>query len=407
MNINAAGQNDHDYTSDINEAINFSLGEQLLLSPLDHTDGLSEMSSEPSDRSRDASSRPRRRSPPPPPLHLSPLNMRSFLSEPEVSVAGKQFLFSPLHHTDSVSETSSESSDSDGSRDSSSTRRRRSPPPPPSPPPRRMAQSGTSRPLSETSSSVTPRRSHSVRRPAPPPPQSPRQSRTSFSQINVSSPSPGPIPTSSDSGGDTRRTHSVRRPAPPPPQSPRQSRMPRSPINVSSPPLGPLPTSSDSGGDTPRRAHSVRRPAPPPPQSPRQSRTPRLPTNVSSTSHRPLSLPPDPTRMASMSKFAQDMNAFAASITRDLSRQTRGVRCSDSVIISNSNVDGMTVNNGGTNNSGAGVSFFALFLGSFRPLNLIWICSHPQDGDASTFASTRPTSLGLTICLVRAVLTAC
>ena len=320
MSINPAVQNDHDYTVDINEAINSPLGKQLLFSLLHHTDSLSETSSEPSDRSRDSSSRPHRRSsPPPPPLHLSPLHIRSFLSEPEVSVAGKLFLFSPLHHADGVSETSSESGDSDGSRGSSSTRRRRSPPAPP--PPRRMAQSGSLRPLSETSS---------------------------------------------NSGSDApHRSHSVRRPAPPPPQSPRQSRTPRSPISVSSLSPGPTPTSGYSGGDTTRRSHSVRRPAPPPPQSPRQSRTPRSPPNVSSTSHGPLPLDP-----AGMARFAQGMKTFAASMTRDLSRQTRGARCSDSVIMSNcvgitnSNVDGITVNNGGTNNSGAGVSFFALFLGS-------------------------------------------
>jgi len=275
MNINSTFQNEHDCTSDINEAINSPLG----------------ASSEPSDRSRDSSSRRHRRSPPPPPLHLSP-DIRCFLSEPEVSQL----------------QTSGESSDR--SRDSSS-RRRRSPPPP-----RRMSQSGDPRLLSDTSGS-------------------------------------------SDAGSDApRRSHSDRRPAPPPPQSPRHSRSPSSPINASSLSSGPLPpnparisdTSSNSGSDTPRRSHSVRRPAPLPPQSPRQSRTPRSPTNMSSFSLGQL--PPD----LDMSRFTRDMNAFAASITRDLSKQTQGrqgLRCNDSVIITDSHVVGMTMNNGGSNNSGA------------------------------------------------------
>jgi hypothetical protein len=220
----------------------------------------------------------------------SPLNMHCSLSEPGVSEVnvgsavqidhgytsdinetinypvGKQFLLSPLHYTDGLSETSSESDDR--SRDPSSRRHRRSPPPP-----RRMSQSGNSRILSDTS--------------------------------------------------------------------------------------------GDSDSDTPRRSHSVR-----PPQSPRQARTPRSPTNISFPSPGPLS--PDPAMISSLSRLAQNMNTLASSIvTEGLSRQAPGrqrLRCNDDygtktncVDINGSNVDGLTLNNGGTNNSGAGTSFFCAF----------------------------------------------
>ena len=80
--------------------------------------------------------------------------------------------------------------------------------------------------------------------------------------------------------------------------------------------------------------------------------------------------------ISSISRLAQHVNTFASSIvTESLSRQGQGrqrLRCSDDYVtktncvdINGSNVDGLTLNNGGTNNSGAGAAFFALFLGSF------------------------------------------
>lgn len=260
---------------------------------------------------------------PGPAIVTSPLNMRCSLLEPVVSEVsagidealnsqfGKWFLFSPCILPMRLSETSSESRD--GSRDSSTRRHRRSPPPPP----RRLTPSIDSRLSSEASSnsgSDSPRRSHSVRRSPPPPP---RQLAPSI---------------------DSRLS---------------------------------LETSSNLGSESPRRSQSVRRPAPPPPQSPRQSRTPRLPTNVSLSSHGPL--PPDPAMIASISQFAQQISTLASSIaTESLSTQAPGRRGSrrsgyvtttktNCVDITDSNVDGLTLNNGGTNNSGAGTSsFFAL-----------------------------------------------
>ena len=298
---------------------------------------------------------------PGPAIVTSPLNMRCSLLEPVVSEVsagidealnsqfGKWFLFSPCILPMRLSETSSESRDR--SRDSSTRRHRRSPPPPP----RRLTPSIDSRLSSETSrnsGSDSPRRSHSVRRSPPPPPR----------QLAPSIDSRLPLEGPSNSGsGSPRRSHSVRRSPPPPPRQ----LAPSIDSRLS------LETSSNLGSESPRRSQSVRRPAPPPPQSPRQSRTPRLPTNVSLSSHGPL--PPDPAMIASISQFAQQISTLASSIaTESLSTQAPGRRGSrrsgyvtttktNCVDITDSNVDGLTLNNGGTNNSGAGASsFFAL-----------------------------------------------
>ena len=77
--------------------------------------------------------------------------------------------------------------------------------------------------------------------------------------------------------------------------------------------------------------------------------------------------------IASLSGFAQQMSALAPSIASGaLSKQPQGrhrSRGSESYIsktncvdISGSNVEGLTMNNGGTNNSGAGASFICYFL---------------------------------------------
>ncbi|KAF8554753.1 hypothetical protein OG21DRAFT_1508497 [Imleria badia] len=158
--------------------------------------------------------------------------------------------------------------------------------------------------------------------------------------------------TSSESS-DGSRNSSTRRHRRSPPPPPLRRMAPSIDSHLS------LETSSNSGGDSPRRSHSVRRPAPPPPRSPRQSRTPRSPTNVSSPSHGPSPL--DPATIASITQFAQRMASMA---TEGLSTQApgrQGVRRSGYVTttktncidINDSNVDGLTLNNGGTNNSGA------------------------------------------------------
>jgi len=136
-----------------------------------------------------------------------------------------------------------------------------------------------------------------------------------------------PLETSSESSDRSRDSSSQRRRRSPPPRRMSQSGNPRFLSD----------TSSDSDSDAPRHSRSVKRPARPPPQSHSQSRTPRLPTNVSFPS--PGSLSP----------------------TESLTRQAQGrqrLRCSDDyktncVDINGSNVDGLTLNNGGTNNSGA------------------------------------------------------
>ena len=127
-------------------------------------------------------------------------------------------------------------------------------------------------------------------------------------------------------------------------------------------------TSGDSDSDTPRRSHSARkRPAHPLPQSPRQSRKPCSPINVSFPSPGP-----DP---AVISRLARQVNTLASSIVTDgLPRQAKGwqkirrsndyVTKTNCVDINGSNVDGLTLNNGGTNNSGAGASLFRAFHGS-------------------------------------------
>jgi hypothetical protein len=80
--------------------------------------------------------------------------------------------------------------------------------------------------------------------------------------------------------------------------------------------------------------------------------------------------------ISSLSKFAQDMTAFASSIVAEnQSRQPKGrqrpgshvgyVTMHNCVDINGSNIDGLTMNNGGSYNSGAGASFLALFPGSF------------------------------------------
>lgn len=161
---------------------------------------------------------------------------------------------------------------------------------------------------------------------------------------------------SSDRGRDSPRPR--RRGSPPPPRRMSQSGDSRLLSD----------TSSNPGSDIPRRSQSVRRPAPPPPQSPRQSRRPRSSVNVFTPSG---PVPLDPAVVSALSKLAQDMSTFASSMTTEgLSRQGHGrqgsrrndyVTMTNCVSLNGSNVDGLTVNNGGKNNSGAGASFFAGF----------------------------------------------
>lgn len=165
---------------------------------------------------------------------------------------------------------------------------------------------------------------------------------------------------SNRSSGSSRRQ---RRPAPPPPA--RRRIIQSSDASILS------EITSNPGSASPRRSHSVRRPAPPPPHSTRQSRTPGSPINGYSPSPGPLS--PDPAMISSISEFTQQINQFVSSIGKDaLSRQAqgrRGLRCSEDYVtktncvdIHGSNVDGVTLNNGGCNNSGAGASLSLSFV---------------------------------------------
>ncbi|KAI9571807.1 hypothetical protein HD554DRAFT_1827133 [Boletus coccyginus] len=160
-----------------------------------------------------------------------------------------------------------------------------------------------------------------------------------------------PPETSSDSG-DRSRDSSIRhhRRAPPPP-----------PLRHMAQSGNSSETSSQSS-DSPRRSQSVRRPPPPPPRSPRQSITPCSPIITSFSPHRASS--PDPAMIASLSGFAQQMGALASSVASDaLSKQPPGrhrsrgggsyVTKTNCVDISDSNVEGLTMNNGGANNSGS------------------------------------------------------
>lgn len=158
--------------------------------------------------------------------------------------------------------------------------------------------------------------------------------------------------TSSDRSRDSSSSRRHRRPPPPPP-APR--RVPQS----SNSHLFPE-TTSNPGSASLRRSPSVRRPAPPPPQSTRQSRTPSSPIN----GYFP---PPGPLSPNSISEFTQQINKLVSSIVKDdMVRQAqwrRGLRCSEDFVtktncvdINGSNVDGVTLNNGGYQNSGAGAS---------------------------------------------------
>lgn len=145
-----------------------------------------------------------------------------------------------------------------------------------------------------------------------------------------------------------------RRSAPPPPR-------PRRTVQSSN----SRQTTSNPGSGSPLRSHSVRRPAPPPPQSTR-------PTSLSSpisgflTPTGPLS--PNPAMISSISELTQQVDKLVSSvINEDLSRQARGrrklydtkVNCLD---FNNSNADGVTMNIGGSKNSGSGASLLLSLL---------------------------------------------
>lgn len=153
-----------------------------------------------------------------------------------------------------------------------------------------------------------------------------------------------------------------RRRSPPPPPPPRRMALPSDSRILSG-------TTGNPGTQSPRRSPSIRRPAPPPPQSPnRQSRVPRSPTfNIPGPIPLPSAQGPlDPAIISSITEFAQQMNTFASSMAKQAQGRQR-LRCSDEYVtktncvdINGSNVDGLTLNNGGSNNSGAGVSFVSL-----------------------------------------------
>ncbi|KAN0091520.1 hypothetical protein V8E55_005086 [Tylopilus felleus] len=107
--------------------------------------------------------------------------------------------------------------------------------------------------------------------------------------------------------------------------------------------------SSDLGSDSSPRSPPVRRPAPPPPQSPGRSRFPRSPMNIPFSTSGAL-----PNHI---SNLAQDMTTLASSMAcqgRQRQKGTNYVTKTNCVDISGSTVgEGMTINNGGSKNSGA------------------------------------------------------
>ncbi|KAI9571811.1 hypothetical protein HD554DRAFT_2036698 [Boletus coccyginus] len=135
--------------------------------------------------------------------------------------------------------------------------------------------------------------------------------------------------------GDRICDPSIRRhrrsPPPPPPRRMAQS--------------GNSSETSCQSSDSPRHSQSVRRPAPPPPRSPlRQPSTPRSSTNTSI----PGTSLPDPATTSAISRLAQQLASSA--VVGGLSGSVTKTNCVD---INGSNVYGLTMNNGGTKNSGA------------------------------------------------------
>ncbi|KAN0091541.1 hypothetical protein V8E55_005107 [Tylopilus felleus] len=154
-----------------------------------------------------------------------------------------------------------------------------------------------------------------------------------------------PLGAASESGDGARNSSSrPRRRTPPPPPFLRVA--PSHNSRVSSVAL------SDSGSDSSPRSPPVRRHAPPPPQSPGRSRSPRSPTNISFISS---DADLDPAMISHITNLALEA-AFTPSITSQGRHRQKGshyVSKTNCVEISDSTVEGMTINNGGSKNSGA------------------------------------------------------
>ena len=120
---------------------------------------------------------------------------------------------------------------------------------------------------------------------------------------------------------------------------------------------------SNPGSDSPRHFHYVGRPASSFLQSPRQSGTLRSPSNSPFRSSAQLPLDP-----VFVSPVTQDVNTITPSMGRQAYGQ-QGSRNGDDDIfktncvdINSSSVTGLTLNNGGTQNSGAGVYSVSLLI---------------------------------------------
>ncbi|KAH0828141.1 hypothetical protein J3R83DRAFT_3829 [Lanmaoa asiatica] len=158
-----------------------------------------------------------------------------------------------------------------------------------------------------------------------------------------------PLETSSDRSRNSSGRR--RRRSPPPPPRPRQMLQSSTSDLSSEATTGP-------GSDSPRRSQSIRRPAPPPPQSTRRSGTPRSPTNGLLPSP---AFSPNIAMMSSISELTQHMDKIVSSVLKEsLSEQGQGGRPgrglkakTNCMNITNSNVDGPTLINGGSKNSGA------------------------------------------------------
>ncbi|KAN0091528.1 hypothetical protein V8E55_005094 [Tylopilus felleus] len=175
------------------------------------------------------------------------------------------------------------------------------------------------------------------RRTPPPPPL--------FSRVALPNNSRASSEASSESGDGARNSSSrPRRRTPPPPPLLRVA--PSHNSRVSSVAL------SDSGSDSSPRSPPVKRPAPPPPQSPGRSRSPRSPTNISFISSDVVL---DPAMISHITNLALEA-AFTPSITFQGRHRQKGshyVSKTNCVEISDSTVEGITINHGGSKNSGA------------------------------------------------------
>ncbi|KAG9309307.1 hypothetical protein JVU11DRAFT_10795 [Chiua virens] len=149
---------------------------------------------------------------------------------------------------------------------------------------------------------------------------------------------------------------------------------------------------------SPRRSCSVRGPL-----APLRSLQPTRQSRI----HSPYSPGPallDPAMLPSIASFPEEVSQLVSRLLRTYVGQPdtynrQGLRANEDYVsrtncmeIRGSTVEGLTLNNGGANNSGAGTFFFVSFPRSF--LNMM--CSHSQD-DSATISSNRLMILGMLV----------